>query len=56
MMSHFDLIMTRVITMCLKTCQIEKGDVHYHSQTDLGTLPALMNHSDPYVHGEQEDY
>ena len=31
MMSHFDFIMTRIIRMCLKTCQIEKGDVHYHS-------------------------
>ena len=40
----------------VKTCQTEKGDVHCHTQTHLGNPPALVNHSDPYGHGEQVDY
>ena len=40
--------------MCLKTCHIERGDVHCHTQIDFSRQS--VNHSYPYVHGEQEDY
>ena len=50
------LLKNATMHLKVKTCQTEKGDVHCHTQTHLGNPPALVNHSDPYGHGEQVDY